>query len=172
VETPAFRLAPDAQAIAARLIDELFDTLTDQRIVCVLSEPVPVLRGSACAAFIAIPIVQGALRDLFGWFVDNLCAPVLEGESPDYLVLLHAERWPTLSPEAQERLVFHELSHVEAKCDTNGIPRTGRDGRTLTKLVPHDYELFDQELRRYGADLCDAQPLVDALAARRAAKAA
>lgn len=165
---PAFRLAPEAQAIAVRLIDDhevLSDELGDTRVVCVLSDPVPVLRGAECAAFIAVPTVQGALHHLFEHFVVDLAAPVLEGEMPDYLVLLHAELWPTLNAVQQERLIFHELLHVKARRDEiTGAVRRNHLGRVITRLIPHDYEVFDVELRRYGADVCGVQPLVAALA--------
>lgn len=164
----SFALAPSVQSVAARLIQATpeFSHLVDQRIVFAFSERTPMLHGAPCLAFIAAPNVQGPLHWLVDWLIAGLAYPVLEGESPDYLVLVDAALWPTLDAERQDRLVFHELCHVVAKVDEDtGIPkRSPQDGRILTKLVPHDYELFAAELLTYGPLVCGADQLAVDLA--------
>lgn len=153
----SYSLAPEPQALAVRLIarcDE-FAHLVDARIACLWSEQQPMLRGAPCAAFVGYPRVQGPFSPLFAWLIASLCAPLCDQEEPDFLVIFDHALWPALDAERQERLVYHELCHVVAREDEYGVVRTSPDdGRVLLKLVPHDYEFFDQEVRRYGPDVC------------------
>jgi hypothetical protein len=166
VDGSAFALAPSAATIAARLVETVpeFAHLADQRVLWVASSRTPMLRGSECAAFIATASVQGALHWFIDWLIALFGAEPLEGASPDYLVILDGTLWPALDASAQERLVFHELCHVVALVDSNGLVRRSPfDNRVLTKLAPHDFELFDAELRRYGTVVCGADGLVSAI---------
>lgn len=152
-----YALAHEPQAIAERLIAELdeFAHLSYAGIVCVFSRRTPVLRGAECAAFIATPAVQGALRGLFDWSIARLAAPVLERLGLDevaYLVLIDAALWPELDPERRERLIYHELCHVKMRENERG-PCLDRQGRPLLKLVPHDTEVFNAEVRKYGPEV-------------------
>lgn len=144
-----------------REVDE-FVHLSEARIACLGSQRTPMLRGASCRAFIAIPGVQGPLSPLFDWMIANLCEPLFARELPDFLVVIDAAVWPTLDALRQERLVFHELKHVVVREDEFGVPKFGQDHRPALKLIPHDYEFFDSEVRRYGADVCE---LVDAAVA-------
>jgi hypothetical protein len=148
-----YRLAKEPQAVVERLITDFdeFSHLMRARIVCVLSERTPMLRGSPCAAFIGPPTVQGAYRPLFDWLVAEFTKPLLEGDDPEYFIIIDAALWPTLDSERQERLMYHELCHLQPREgeDGSGI-RLDREGRPLLKVVPHDTEVFHAEIRKYG----------------------
>jgi hypothetical protein len=155
----SFDLAPEAQALAARLVSacDEFSHLADARLLCVASQRQPVLRGAPCEAFITSPAVQvSPLKWLFEWMLAQLAAPLFGNDLPDYVLILDAALWPTLDDEHRERLIYHELSHIEPRIDEEtGIPKLSReDGRVMLKLVPHTYEFFDLEVRRYGPDVC------------------
>jgi hypothetical protein len=163
----SYSLAPEPQALVSQLVarcDE-FAHLVDMRAACVWSEQQPMLRGAPCAAFIGYPRVQGPFSPLFAWCMATVCAPLFEQEEPDFLIIFDHALWPTLEGERQERLVYHELCHVVAREDEYGQPRfSNDDGRVLLKLVPHDYEFFDQEVRRYGPDVCNLDGAAVAIA--------
>lgn len=169
VFSDSFALAPEPQALVAALVascDE-FSHLTDARIVCIASQPTPVLRGAACKAFIASPSVQvSPLKPLFAFLLAQLVSPLLDWEMPDYILVVDAALWPTLDAEHQERLVYHELCHVIARVDEDtGLERRSpEDGRILTKLQPHEYEFFDEEVRRYGPAVCELDRAAVAIA--------
>jgi hypothetical protein len=148
--------ADEAAAIADRLVqtvDELHHLRT-ARIAWIAMPPPVMLRGWPCAAFIAQPRVQGPLRVVFETLLDHWLGDEWDGLPPDYLVLVDAERWATLDAERQERLVYHELSHVRQREDRFGAPVFANDGRPRWRLVPHDTEVFHEEIRRYGTEIC------------------
>ncbi len=60
--------------------------------------------------------------------------------------------------------MYHELCHLVPRVDEFDIPRMGDDGRLLLKIIPHDYEFFDAEVRRYGPDVCSLEPAAIAIA--------
>lgn len=165
----SFAPAPDVQAALSLLVascDE-FSHLSDARILCVNSQPVPMLRGTPCAAFICSPQVQvSPLRPLFAFMLAQLSAPLFDWEPPDFVLMVDAALWPTLDEERQERLIYHELCHVVARVDeeTGLEKRSQEDGRILLKLVPHEYEFFDQEMRKYGPAVCELEPAAVAIA--------
>lgn len=163
----SFSLAPEPQAIASRLVESYaeFGHLGDMRAACVWSREQPMLRGAPCAAFIGYPRVQGPFASLFAWCVQSLCVPLFGEDEPDFLIVFHQTLWPMLDGERQERLVYHELCHVLPRVDEYGIPRLSQeDGRILLKLAPHDYEFFDNEVRRYGPDVCELDGAAVAIA--------
>jgi hypothetical protein len=171
----SYRYAADAQEILARLVLERpeFGHLTQARVLCVLSERQPMLHGNPCIAHIGAPSVQGPYSWLFDWLLERFLADPLENQTLDYLVLIDAALWPTFDDVQRERLIYHELCHLQPKEDTHGRGiRLGNDGRPLLKVVPHDIEAFDEEIRRYGPrvvgieDTCVA--IADGLAAERA----
>ncbi len=162
----SYALAVAAQAIAAHLIATLdeFAHLGQARIACINSERQPMLRGAPCQAFIGIPSVQGPYAPWFEWTIAEFCRSLFAGEPPDFVVMLDRAVFDSLDDERRERLLYHELSHVVPRVDEFDIPRVGQDGRLLLKLIPHDYEFFDAEVRRYGPDVCDLEPAAVALA--------
>lgn len=171
----SYALQDDAQALVARLVAELdeFSHLAQARIVCVSSARAPMLHGWPCAAFVVVPHVQGPLAHLFDWLVAGFTDAVLDGEDPDVLMLIDAALWPSLDAEGQERLIYHELCHIVPKeaADGSGI-RLGRDGRPLLTLRPHDAEVFNAELVRYGPAVVGIDDTVHAIVAgQKAAQA-
>jgi len=161
----SYRLAKEPQALVERLrLLPEFAHLRGSRIVCVFSERVPMLRGFPCAAFIGEPRVQGAFRPLFDWMVAQLCRPLLGAEDPEFLVIVDAALWPSLEKVQRERLVYHELCHLKAKENPEtGEPRLHEDGRPQLQVVPHDVEIFEAEVARYGPEVCDLDALCTAI---------
>ncbi|MGE0590901.1 MAG: putative metallopeptidase [Vicinamibacterales bacterium] len=171
----SYALLPEAQALVARLVESLseFGHLSQARVVCVLSQRTPMLHGAPCAAFVARPHVQGPFAPLFDWCIWRLVGDVLEGEEPDFLILVDAAIWPYYDPEERERLIYHELCHIVPKEaeDGSGI-RIGRDGRPILTLRPHDAEVFNAELVRYGPEVVGIDDTVHAIVeGQKAAKA-
>jgi len=160
-----YALAPDAQAVMQRL--QMLPSLAhtrEARIVCVSSQRTPMLRGWPCRAFIGTPRVQGPYRPFFEWFLAAFCRPILGGEEPEYLVVIDAALWPGLDATQQERLMFHELLHLREKENPEtGEPRLHEDGRPQLQVVPHDVEVFTEEVARYGAEACALDALCQAI---------
>jgi hypothetical protein len=168
----SFRLAPEPQAIAARLVLSCDDLahLQGVSLAVLFSERELHLHGGVKAAIIALPTVQGPLRHLFSFLVAGLCADLHDWHDPDYLVLVDRALWSTLDPERRERLVYHELCHVQMREDEYGVPKLDAEGKPFLKLVPHDCEVFDRELERYGPVVVGIEATCDAIV--RGAKAA
>lgn len=171
-----FALADEPQLILTAQILERSELahLADARIACIFDHASPLmLRGTACAAFVAQPSVQGPLAAWFEWTMADFCRLVVGDDGPEFVILFDAAWWQLLEPIGRERLVYHELLHVAPLFDENGVEKLRRDGRPLLHLVPHDRELFDLELLRYGSATCghgDLGAVVkegDANAARR-----
>lgn len=162
----SFALAADAQVVMATLIARLddFAHLHEARIACLWSERVPMLHGHPCRAFIGEPRVQGPMRPWFEWALAQFCASLFHGEPPDFVMVIDHAVFVSLDDEQRERLLYHELSHLVAKEDEFGIAKLGDDGRLLLKTIPHDFEFFDAEVRRYGPDVCDLAPAAIAIA--------
>jgi hypothetical protein len=154
----SFALAEGPQAGVALLITRLpeFAHLAHARIVCIFSERQLFLHGGPCAAFITTGThTMGPCRHLVDWLLAGFVAPVLNQEDADFLILIDRPLWDGLDAERRERLLYHELCHVHAKEDEFGSPKVGNDGRIQLKLVPHDAEVFNAELERYGPVVCD-----------------
>ncbi len=92
---------------------------------------------------------SSAKRNLIDWLIAEFCHELLEGESPDFLLLFDVALWPTDSYE-QEHLCYHLLSHIEQASDEFGAPKFHKNGHPLLKLRAHDIERFTQEVARYG----------------------
>lgn len=163
----SFALAPDAQAFVGSLVASKpqLNHLTEARIVCVASQIRPRLHGADCNAFIIhAQRLQGPLRDYCLWLMAMFQEPVAGLEGADFLVIIDAAIWSGLDARRRERLMFHELRHIQLVEDAEtGAPRMDTEGRPLMKLVPHDYEIFDDELREYGPVTCDVDGLAEAL---------
>lgn len=164
-----YGLASDAQALIARLIahernpvaeaqgriERLFRILDDARILCVHCERQVMLRGWPVQAFIAEPRVQGPFSALFDWMLATLAAPLFETEPPDFVIVIDATTWRGLSDVGRERLLYHELQHVDVRLDEYGIEkRDPDDGRLKLRLRPHHHEFFTEEVLRYGPEVC------------------
>lgn len=163
----SFALHPDAQAHVARLrlLPELHHT-RQARLVCIGSQIQPRLHGHPCRAFICQPRVQGPLAPWFGWALSEFCRPLLEGEAPEFLIVLDAALWASYSPKQREALAFHELFHLRAKEDPDtGVAKLDEFGRPVLEIAPHDHELFSAEIERYGPELLELDPLLAAIIA-------
>jgi hypothetical protein len=168
-------LAAEPQTLAARLIaaDDEFQHLKEAgpRLLFLFSERAIVFRGGLAAAVIIEPRWQGPL----GMVAEFLVSQLVERQDgaaldPDYVVIVDASNWRSLNAERRERLMFHELSHLVAREDEFGVVRRGQDGRPLLKLVPHDYEVFDSEIRRYGIETVGCEAIAPAIVEGEARK--
>ena len=171
-----------AAAIAARLIGTLDDfnhlALAQPAILYVRSVPPLHVHGARANACIGPARVQaaGSLSGLWAWLVASWVGdlgPLTAGTTGDltdgiaFLCFFDAGVWDDLEVLGRERLVYHELSHLKQKTDRDGLPRLDNEGRPVLALVPHDYEFFDAEVRRYGPALCDLEPAAEAIAQGR-----
>jgi hypothetical protein len=168
-------IAAEPKAIAARLIANLEDFShlkdADPLLLFVFSERALPFRGGMAAAVIIEPRWQGPLGIVAEFLVAQLTR---QQESvaldPDYVVIVDASNWRSLDAERRERLIWHELSHLVAREDEWGVIRRSQEGKPLLKLVPHDFEYFESEIRRYGVEVCGADGLPHAVVAGEAAK--
>jgi hypothetical protein len=170
-----YRLALIPQALAGKLIadaDVPFRHLSRAKVVCVFSERALMLTGLARPAIVYPPTCQGgsAPKNFYEWALAMLAAPLFNGELPDFVIYFDRAIWDGLDDVRRERLVFHELKHIQQKTDDYGSPKFHRDtGEPILTLVPHDTELFDDELLRYGVEVCGAGHTAIAIAEGEAA---
>jgi hypothetical protein len=172
----SFALAAEPQTIAARLIAtcEEFGHLkeADPLLLFLFSERAIPFRGGFAAAVIIEPRWQGPL----GLVAEFLLAHFGKGQlgaplDADYIVVVDASNWRSLDAERRERLMFHELSHLVAREDEFGVvKRSSQTGQPLLKLVQHDYEAFDSEIRRYGLHTCGFEAIAPAIVEGEARK--
>jgi hypothetical protein len=162
-------LAIEPKALAARLIAEVeeFGHLqeADPLILYVFTERAIPFRGGLADAVICEPRWQGPL----GLLAEVLVARLVQQQDgaaldPDYVVIVDGARWRSLDAERRERLIFHELKHLVAREDEFGVVRrSSSTGKPLLKLVPHDYECFDAEIRRYGIETVGIEDIAPAI---------
>lgn len=152
----AYSLAAGPQAIAARLIRDAaeFSHLREARIVCVRSEPELFLRGEKAFAYVGAARPSGSNSKLHAYLLWAFCAELTGADDPEFLILFDGSSWDGLDDESKEWLVFHELCHIVQKLDEDDQPKEDTDGRPLLAVRSHDYEFFDQEVRRYGPETC------------------
>lgn len=160
----SYALASEAQSLIAReqLRPQLQHTV-GARILCVSSQLQVFLRGDPAAAFIGPPKVQGPLRGLFEWFMGRLGEPVLNGEDPEFIVMIDAAIWSSLDATKRERLIFHELKHLEIALNGDGEPRLHEDGRFQLRVKRHDHEVFEDEIIIFGPEVCEIDGLCQAI---------
>jgi hypothetical protein len=167
-EQPAtYRLAHQPQVVMTRLIQQLdtFAHLTSAEIACIFSEDTLMVRGAQAWAFVTMPTVQGVQRGVFEYFMGQLLADWFPDDLPEFVIYFDRPRWDGLDDLRRERLVFHELKHIQQKTDDCDVPLFHKKtGEPLLKLVHHDTELFDEELTRYGVEVCEADHTAIAIA--------
>ena len=161
-------IAKDPAAMAARLIAtaEELEHLEQARplLLVLFSQRTIVFRGGTCAAVIIQPRWQGPLGMVAEFLLAQLGQPVLEGNDPEFVILVDHAIWSGLDAERRERLMFHELMHLQPMENEWGVIRRSKEtGKPLLKLVPHDIELFAAELVRYGVAACDADHVPKAI---------
>ena len=155
-------IAKDPAAMAARLIAtaEELEHLEQARplLLVLFSQRTIVFRGGTCAAVIIQPRWQGPLGMVAECLLAEFGRPVLEGNDPEFVILVDAAIWSSLDEERRERLIFHELLHLQPQVTEFGVIRRSKlTGKPLLRLVPHDYELFEAEILRYGVEVCGAE---------------
>lgn len=126
----SYALAAEPQALAARLIGEVdqFAHITMARLACLFSERALIVRGQTAVAFVSgMPNTPGSLRDFVTWATVQITAPIFGQLEPDYLVLFDRALWSGLSPIERERVVFHELCHIQPVENEFGVPKLGDD---------------------------------------------
>ena len=94
-----------------------------------------------------IPTVQGRLRHMFEWMMEEML-----GSVPDFLFVLDHDWWFHASPLEREILMFHEMMHAGQAKDRWGSPRFNKDsGKPVWAIRGHDVEEFTATVSRYGA---------------------
>lgn len=156
--------AKDAQVLMTRLqLLDIHAHTRQARIVCLMSEPDVRLGGFPKRAIVGEPRVQGPWKGIFEAAIADLCEPVVGIAGPEFVILINAGIWSSSSTEDRERLIFHELLHLRQKTDQFGVPRLHDDGRPQLQVVPHDHEVFNLEVERYGVELTGLAPLIQAI---------
>jgi len=160
----SFTLCPEAQSLVPRvqLYPELQHTV-GARIVCIESQIELKLRGDPAWAFIGMPQLQGAHRHLVSFLIAGFCTPVLNGEEPEFLVLVDAVAWRFLDGRRKEWLIYHELKHLVIAVNGGGDPLQHEDGRWKLRTTRHDHEVFADEITRYGSDVEGLDKLAEAI---------
>ena len=160
-----YTLATDAAAIAYRLVQTVpeLEHIKSARIAWLFTLDELKLGGGQKAAIISTPTVQGNLRKLFEWFLDEMTAELFDGDAADFLVRVSVGAWESIDAIRRERLVFHELCHLVHAEDRYGAPLFDDEGRPALKLVPHDTEVFHEEIRRYGVEVVGLKEHVAAI---------
>jgi hypothetical protein len=102
--------------------------------------------GRRVMASVHEPKVQGRLNDLFGQMLSTWF-----GKMPDFLGIVDAEIWQSLTTTQQEALIWHELCHIKQLRNGLGELRFDQDGNPVFGLVEHDLTAFHSEVTRYGA---------------------
>lgn len=110
------------------------------------------------------PDVQGRLREVFQWLLEDKFGGLGEGDRPiDYLIVLDAEWWMDADERDREILVYHEMCHIQPAYDKMGAQRFDRDtGLPVLTLAGHDVEEFSAVVRRYGAYSRDIRDFIGA----------
>lgn len=161
----SYQYADGPAAIGARMVAELDEFLCarEARIGWVFSRYALRLHGQPKAAFIAVPKLSGPFSDFFAWALDGVMGDRFD-EPLDFVVFIDVGIYESYPTDAhRERLVYHELSHIEHKTNQWGAPQFDQDGRPVLRLRGHDTEVFDQEVARYGAKVCGLESHVAAL---------
>lgn len=110
------------------------------------------------------PEVQGRLRDLFDWLLEDKFGGLAEGDRGiDFLIVLDAEFWMDADDLAREILVYHEMTHIQPAFDKMGAQRFDRDtGLPVLTIAGHDIEEFAAVVRRYGTYSTDLRNFMQA----------
>lgn len=77
----------------------------------------------------------------------------------DAQILLDGDQWDSNSPDRQDAILDHELTHVELQRDDDGFVKSDDCGRPKLRIRLHDWELggFDSIVERYGQDAVEAE---------------
>lgn len=123
-----------------------------------------VKKGRSILGTCSMPSVQGDLRPLFDWMLEELL-----GFTPVFLFTLSFEWWEQADERQREILVFHEMCHAAQDRDKYGSPRINQQtGEPVWTIRPHDIEEFNSVVRRYGAWAPDVQDFIAAVQAGEA----
>lgn len=115
------------------------------------------------------PEVNGRLRELFTWLLEDKFGGTDEDAPIAFLIVLDYEFWAEAPDLQREILVYHELTHIQPALDKYGAPRFDKEtGLPVLTLAGHDIEEFTAVVRRYGSY---HQGLVDFIDAAREADA-
>ena len=139
------------QAFYARLVKSFpeFEHLRegDPHVVFLFRTSPKVVQGRDVLGTCYMPSVQGALRPVFDWLMEQQF-----GRVPDFLIVLDLTFWNAADDLTREILVHHEMMHCGQAKDQWGEPKFNRDtGLPVWCVRPHDVEEFADTVRRYGA---------------------
>ena len=118
----------------------------DARVEFLLVGDEIIRSGRQVLGEVHIPTVQGKLRGVFEWMLEQQFDSV-----PDFLVMLDQSYWDESGRNDREILIFHEMCHMIHKTDADGELRYDEDGNPVWGIVGHDVEEFVATVARYGA---------------------
>lgn len=166
-ESPKYCLPADGEheprAIFERLMGECdeFSELhaAEPHVEFLMRSDELVMQGRLILGTVYLPKVQGMLKDVFLWMLEERF-----GSVPDFLIILCAMHWEGATERQREVLMFHEMSHCGLKVNRDGEVMYDDDtGRARFSLIGHDVEEFSNVVRRYGAHSPDIQGFIAAL---------
>ena len=70
----------------------------------------------------------------------------------DFRIELNAEAFPHMADREKERLIFHELMHIQPSYDKNGEQVRDDKDRLVYRVRKHDREDFLAVYQKYGVD--------------------
>jgi len=70
----------------------------------------------------------------------------------DFRIELNAEAFPHMSDKEKERLIYHELMHIQPSMDKNGEQLCDDKLRPVYRVRKHDREDFLAVYKKYGVD--------------------
>lgn len=156
---------PNPEAVFLRLckLDELKHIAeAEARIEFLMRSHEEVKGGRQVLGTVFRPDVQGRLREVFAWLLEEKFGGA-DDRPIDFLIVLDAQYWLDADDRAREILVYHEACHIQPSFDKHGAQRFDREtGLPVLGLVGHDVEEFAAVVRRYGTH---TQELRDFIAA-------
>ncbi len=172
VERPDIQNPEEVYLRLLRLDEHAHIVEAEARVEFLMRTHEEVKGGRVVLGTVFRPEVQGRLRDVFEWLLEDKFGGLGEGERGiDFLIVLDAQFWLDADDEAREILVYHEMCHIQPAFDKMGAQRFDRDtGLPVLTLQNHDVEEFSQVVRRYGAYSRDIEEFVRACRDGEAAK--
>jgi hypothetical protein len=142
--------ADDPRPIAAQLVAECAEfndlRLGEAAVLFLFRMETKDKNGKAVLGEMCLPRFQGSLAPLATWLLAKVCDGI-----PDFLMILDRQWWVQADRMSRTALVFHELLHCTIAADKEGEQKFTDDGRPVWAIRPHDVEVFNEEVARFGA---------------------
>lgn len=137
-----YKLAPEVELIANKIIYDHHSHLSGARIVYVFLAEAPVVKGREAMG--RARVITGINAWLSTDEIDRESEP-----TPYFLIEISRKHWEVLSEAQRRALVDHELSHCDVDEETS-----------KPKILGHDVEEFSGVIRRHGLWRYDVESFV------------